>query len=76
MDEKNSASNSYLSHPTIANKHSWTLLRAELQRESGRLKNEWWIAQAQELLRCADEGREQGSYDALKIVNGPRTSIT
>ena len=76
VDKKNSAHNRYLSHPTRANKQAWTLLRAELQRESRRLKNEWWIAQAQEIQRCADEGRVQGFYDAIKRVNGPRTNIT
>ena len=76
VDQKNSAHDRYLSQPTRANKQSWTSLRAELQRESRRLKNEWWVAQAQEIQKCADEGRVQGFYDAIKRVNGPRTNIT
>ena len=75
VDKNNSAHNRYLLHPTRPNKQSWTLLGAELQRESSRLKNEWWIAQAQEIQRCGDEGRVQGFYDAIKRVDGHRTSI-
>ena len=76
MDKKNSAHNRYLSHPTRANKQYWTLLGAELQRKSRRLKIEWWISQDQEIQRCADEGRAQGFYDAMKKVNGSLISIT
>ena len=73
MDKKNSAHNRYLWHPTRANKQSWTLLRAELQRKFRRLKVEWWIAQAKKTQKCADDGWVQGFL--LRHKESKRTSF-
>ena len=71
---KNSAHNSYLSNPSRHNHTNWKQLQSQLQRETRRLKNDWWIMQAQEIQRYADEGQAQSFYDAIKRVNGPPTS--
>ena len=76
VDNKNKAHNKYLAHPTRCNNDDWKRLRAELQRETRRMKDEWWTKQAHEIQSCADEGRIQGFYEAIKRVNGPRTSTT
>ena len=74
VHNKNLAHNNYLAHPTADNRTKFKQLQAELQREARHLKNSWWVAQAQEIQRCADEGRIQGFYEAIKRVNGPTTS--
>ena len=57
VHNKNLAHNNYLAHPTADNRTKFKQLQAELQREARHLKNSWWVAQAQAIQHCADEGR-------------------
>ena len=74
VQNKNVAHNNYLARPTTDNRNKFKLLQAKLQRETRHLKDSWWVAQAHEIQCCADEGRIQGFYEAIKRVNGPTTN--
>ena len=74
VDEKNKAHNNYLNIPTRGNRAKWKRLQSQLQRDTRRLKNDWWVAQAGEIQRCSDEGHTQAFYEAIKRVNGPPTN--
>ena len=41
--KKNRTHNNYIEHPTNHNRAKWKDLQADLQRETRRLKDEWWI---------------------------------
>lgn len=75
LKAKNKAHNNWLSNPTsIAAKNTFQDLKRESQRLLREIENSWWIEQAKQLQHFADTNDQQGFYNGIKTIFGPKNS--
>lgn len=72
IDVKRKALNSWRSDPSCLNKKNiFTAAKAEVQRKTRILKNNWWINKSIEIQNLADTNNSRAFFGATKAIYGP-----
>jgi exonuclease III len=72
IDQKRKAYNTWQNDPnSVVKKQAYLQAKAEVQRRTRTLKNEWWTTKAVEMENLAASNNTRAFFSATKIVYGP-----
>ena len=74
LDQKNKDHKVCLKSKNDYTKAKLSKSKADLQRETRRMKDEWWNTKAEELQAMADRHDTHGLFQSLKAIYGPKTN--